>query len=75
MTKQLLYIPAGTYVTFYHENDTFSNIEVHCAKWSTTPAEVVARILDGTFNDTFYERNVLPNRNQLSPNHFEVVDK
>jgi hypothetical protein len=36
---------------------------------------VINKILDGTFSDTFFDRNGLPSKDQLEKNHFEIINK
>lgn len=73
--KQLLYIPNGNYMTFYISEKVTGSLEEYIKKWNVTPDFVLNKILDGTFNDTFFERNMLPSKEQLEENHFEIINK
>ena len=75
LMKQLLYIPNSNYMTFYIQERTTGSLEEYLKKWNVSEKFVISKILDGTFNDTFFERNGLPVKEQLEENHFEVIDK
>ena len=75
-TKQeLLYIPNGNYMTFYLEKKSLGCFGEYLHKWNIEANLVIEKILEGTFNPSFFERNGLPDKDQLEKNHFEIVNK
>ena len=73
--KELLYIPNGNYLTFYLGVNTLGSFGEYVIRWNISQETVIEKILDGTFNTTFFERNGLPSKEQLEENHFEIVSK
>jgi len=73
--KQLLYIPNGNFMTFYITEDTMGSLEQFSEKWSMTTENVIKSIFDNSFASSFFERNDLPEFEELQPNHFEIVEQ
>jgi hypothetical protein len=73
--KQLLYIPNSNYISFYIKENTMGSLEEYTKKWNVSEQFVINKILDGTFSDTFFDRNGLPSKDQLEKNHFEIINK
>ena len=77
--KQLLYIPHGTFLTFYVGQDKnnksqFKSIEEHKGRYQDSYTEIIDFILNGKYDEDFYERNNIPDFRNLELAHFELVD-
>lgn len=75
MTKELLYIPNGTYLTFRVSKDAVGSLEAYEKKWKFNSKKVIENILNGLFKEEFFKRNGLPEIKLISENHFEIVKK
>ena len=76
MTKQLLYIPNGSFITFtVGNNGKLGSLEEFEKNWRLTDETVLNDILiKNAFTEGFFERNKLPEFEHLSANHFEIVE-
>jgi len=75
MTKELLYIPNGSYLTFYIKDEKHVNLGEFEKFWSMTTEKIIDSILISKFKEEFFVRNNLPKAEFLDKSHFEIVVK
>ena len=74
--KNLLYIPNGTYLSFYRADEVMVNLGEYEAEWKETAENIINMIIKGDiYADTFYERNFLPKPEFLDISQFHVVEE